>query len=99
MIEERSIQVENREVLELGCGTGLASLVCCKRGARRVVMTDYNDAVLENLRLNVANNGCLEASDVFKLDWEKGEQAAELLGTLFEVIIAADVVYDFGGLF
>ncbi len=49
--------VHGKNILELGAGAGLPSLVAATLGAKKVVVTDYPDAELvENLRLNI--EGC-----------------------------------------
>eukprot|EP00887_Chlorella_sp_A99_P004659 scaffold4.g4659.t1 len=42
--------VEGARVLELGAGTGVCGILAAKLGARRVLLTDYTDGVLRNLR-------------------------------------------------
>ncbi|ODH51230.1 hypothetical protein GX48_02659 [Paracoccidioides brasiliensis] len=45
--------VEGRDILELGAGAGLPSLVCAILGARTAVVTDYPDCdLVENMRIN-----------------------------------------------
>lgn len=47
--------VKDRNVLELGAGAGLPSLVAAALGARRVVMTDFPDAdILSTMEKNIA---------------------------------------------
>jgi predicted nicotinamide N-methyase len=78
--------VRGLDVLELGCGLGLPSLVAARGGAR-VLATDWADDALELLRANAARNGIdLETR---KLDWR--EPGA--LGT-FDLVLAADVLYE-----
>ena len=50
-----TVRPRGRSVVELGAGLGLPSLVCATvGGARRVVLTDYPDALqLDSLRHNV----------------------------------------------
>jgi predicted nicotinamide N-methyase len=78
--------VRGLDVLELGCGLGLPSLVAARGGAR-VVATDWADDALELLRTNAARNGIdLETR---KLDWrEPGALGA------FDLVLAADVLYE-----
>ena len=45
---------QGRDVLEIGTGTGLLSLLCLTNGATRVVATDINPAAVANARYNVA---------------------------------------------
>ncbi|EGC47793.1 nicotinamide N-methyltransferase Nnt1 [Histoplasma capsulatum var. duboisii H88] len=53
-LEDRAREwVEKKDVLELGAGAGLPSLVCAILGARTVVVTDYPDPdLVENMRIN-----------------------------------------------
>lgn len=48
--------IANNQVLELGSGTGLCGISCHYIGAKRVILTDGDLAVLKNLRMNVARN-------------------------------------------
>lgn len=55
--EGKSI-VENRNVLELGAGTGFISILCSKLlGARHVTSTDGDEGVVEALKENLFLNG------------------------------------------
>jgi release factor glutamine methyltransferase len=59
--------VQNKSLLELGCGTGLISILCARRGAS-VTASDINPLALENAKLNADNNNVpltLLKSDVF----------------------------------
>jgi predicted nicotinamide N-methyase len=78
--------VRGLDVLELGCGLGLPSLVAARAGAR-VLATDWADGALELLRANVARYGI--ELETRKLDWR--EPGA--LGT-FDLVLAADVLYE-----
>jgi predicted nicotinamide N-methyase len=78
--------VAGLDVLELGCGLGLPSLVAGRDGAR-VLATDWADEALALLRANASRNGV--ALETRRLDWrEPGE-----LGT-FDLVLAADVLYE-----
>ncbi|OAX83636.1 hypothetical protein ACJ72_02005 [Emergomyces africanus] len=45
--------VEGKDILELGAGAGLPSLICAILGARTAVVTDYPDPdLVENMRIN-----------------------------------------------
>jgi release factor glutamine methyltransferase len=59
--------VQNKSLLELGCGTGLISILCARRGAH-VTASDINPTAVENAKLNAENNNVsltLLKSDVF----------------------------------
>lgn len=75
-------------ILELGAGTGVASIFAATRGAR-VTLTDGCAEALELAQLNAARNG-VEVS-VQLLDWFKGTLNSS---NSFDMVIAADVVYD-----
>lgn len=49
--------VRGKTVLEIGTGTGLLSLCCLQRGARRVLATDINPAAVTNALYNAAMLG------------------------------------------
>ncbi|ORX76781.1 hypothetical protein K493DRAFT_317715 [Basidiobolus meristosporus CBS 931.73] len=63
------LDLSGQRILELGCGTGLAGLMCAKLGASHVMLTDYHPSVLDNVRINVNRNECEEICQVQKLDW------------------------------
>ena len=56
--------VHEKEVLEIGTGSGLISLCCLKAGASRVVATDVNPAAVSNARYNARNLGIDTRFDV-----------------------------------
>jgi predicted nicotinamide N-methyase len=95
-IASHRVEFQNRRCLEIGCGTGLPSIVAAKVGARHCTLTERDDSmILENLRANVAVNGldrpehdCVVAA----LDWH----AAAYDGVMgqFDVILGADVLYS-----
>jgi predicted nicotinamide N-methyase len=79
---------EAREILEIGCGLGLAGLVALARGLR-VQFSDYDASSLEIVRQSACLNGF--AADQFstrRLDWRS------LPDERHEVIIGADVLYE-----
>lgn len=86
-----------RAALELGAGPGLPGLVLASLGrTERVVLTDAVPATLENLQRNIARLPPKAASrcEVAHLDWHTPPSvtAAEFVG--FDLILAADVVYE-----
>jgi len=48
--------LENKSFLELGCGTGIISVLAAKKNAR-VVSSDINSSAIENAKLNAKKNG------------------------------------------
>jgi predicted nicotinamide N-methyase len=75
--------------LELGCGTGLCSLVAASQGASRAIATDFNPAPLELVSLAAKRQklGAIETG-VFDMC-----SAAELPPGV-DLLLAADVCYN-----
>lgn len=97
--------VRGLTVLELGAGAGLPSLVSCKLGASRVVVTDYPAAgVVENLRELLADNGIAESlCEALPHVW--GQDPGPLLSLLppsaqhggeggFDVLLLAELLWQ-----
>jgi predicted nicotinamide N-methyase len=82
-----SVDLRGLNVLELGCGLGLAGIVACRQGAA-VTFTDYEADALAFTRYNALRNGCQRAV-VRHLDWH-----APKLGHTYAVILASDVFYE-----
>jgi len=103
-LEERAKElVKGKDILELGAGAGLPSLVCAIVGARTVVITDYPDVdLVENLRLNVsACDSLIHKPSPLRVEgYMWGASASALLSHLpsppdgFDVLILADVIYN-----
>ena len=56
--------VRGKRVLEIGSGCGACGILAAKLGAEKVLLTDYVDAVLRNLRDCVhLNGGCTEQAN------------------------------------
>jgi len=76
------------EVLEIGCGLGLAGLVALARGMH-VQFTDYDAAPLEFVARSAAENGFDPARfTIRRLDWRA------LPDEHFSLILGADVIYE-----
>ena len=83
--------IAGRDLLELGCGLGLAGIAAAQAGAS-VTMTDYEDDALEFARFNAAQNLTSEelARVTFlKLDWRQPD-----LEQTFDIIAGADIAYE-----
>ncbi len=52
------LDIENKNVLDLGSGTGVLAILAEKKGARSVVATDIEDHIVENAKDNVRHNDC-----------------------------------------
>src|ERR1700722_19105905 len=60
-------KVNGKEILEIGCGTGITSLYLAKQGAKRVVAADVSSYAVHNTLKNVGLNG-LKNIEVRKSD-------------------------------
>jgi release factor glutamine methyltransferase len=62
--------VKDKDVLEIGCGSGLISLYAAQAGAKRVTAVDINPKAVENTLLNfkthAIHNGIAFHSDGFR---------------------------------
>ncbi len=87
-LEESHMRGTN--VLELGCGLGLAGIAAAKAGAV-VTQTDYELDALQFCRYNAMRNLSDDqgASQVVHLDWRNPEPIG-----VFDVIIASDIIYE-----
>lgn len=69
-ISANSHLVEGRQVIELGAGIGLVSVLAAKLGAKSVICTDYDPVVLKiafrNSELNDVKDSCVFE----KFDWD-----------------------------
>lgn len=100
LIDSQRIIIKDKNVLELGSGTGICGLLCGRMGAKQSILTDYNPIVLETLQKNINLNSLQDHVRCLKLDWNwciDGNYLEEdpiLSDTEFEIIIAADCVYE-----
>jgi predicted nicotinamide N-methyase len=76
------------DVLEIGCGLGLAGLAALARG-HSVLFSDYDQAPLDFIARSAAENGFDRARFALRLlDWR------HLPDEQFPVILGADVIYE-----
>jgi predicted nicotinamide N-methyase len=78
----------NRQILEIGCGLGLAGIVGCQQGGA-VLFTDYQRDALRFARYNAWRNGCADRATFAQMDWN-----APCLKRKFSRILASDVIYE-----
>jgi predicted nicotinamide N-methyase len=80
--------LEGQDVLEIGCGLGLAGLVALARGSR-VFFSDYDETPLRFVAQSVAVNGFGSERSAFeRLDWRQPPARS------FPLILGADVLYE-----
>nr|CAD2136307.1 unnamed protein product [Meloidogyne enterolobii] len=89
-----SMSFEGFNVLELGCGAGLPSIVAALNGAASLTLQDFNDYVLEaNTKINFQLNGIdLSKCSFVKCDWAN---CLELEGfKKFDIILTSETIYN-----
>ncbi|KAF8919489.1 putative methyltransferase-domain-containing protein [Mucidula mucida] len=88
-------------VLELGAGGALPSIVTANNGASKVVVTDYpDDSLVQNLTYNVKTNTLAQCTDNVSIQgylW--GQSVQPLLDVLpgssrFNLIILSDLIFN-----
>lgn len=85
-----TIELDERRILELGCGLGLPSMKLKYRGAD-ITASDYNPSSGDFLTHNAQLNGLPEIP-FLQLDWSNPAGP----GHEYDLIIASDVLYDPG---
>lgn len=76
-----SLDLTQKAVLDMGCGTGILAIVAEKRGAKKVLAIDNDSWAFDNAKENIAANCCV------KIDVELGD-ADNLHNKKFDVILA-----------
>ncbi|ABZ83580.1 conserved hypothetical protein [Heliomicrobium modesticaldum Ice1] len=82
----RQVDMQERQVLELGCGLGLSGIVAALKGAE-VTQTDFIPAALELAGENAARNG-VKTERVWA-DWRRFPAMGN-----FSLIIGSDILYE-----
>lgn len=88
--------LKDKRILEVGAGTGIASIVAAFCGAR-VTATDIpNDGILEQIRRNVARNSHLipPAGSVRVASLDFANDTSMIDDEHFDLMLAGDVIYD-----
>lgn len=86
--------LDNKTVVELGCGAGLASISAAKLGASQVLATDGNSDVVELAKQNVNRNQVGERMEATTLQW--GFLDAVDYADIADVVIGSDLTYNSG---
>ena len=79
---------EGQQILEIGCGLGLAGIVACQKGGT-VLFTDYERDTLTFAQYNALQNGCDDRASFVQMDWN-----SPCLKGKFSRILASDVIYE-----
>ncbi len=62
------IDIKGKSVLDIGCGTGIASMVCLKAGASKVTCTDAAPFMLDKCRKNIEATAFGDKADFYECD-------------------------------
>lgn len=86
------LDINNKEVLDMGCGTGVLSILAKKRGAQAIDAIDIDPWCYENTIKNSVLNDCLEIN-VFKGDSSllKDRQYHLILANINRNILLKDI--------
>jgi predicted nicotinamide N-methyase len=85
-VQKNPALVVGKTVLDLGCGSGLASVACARAGARSVIANDIDTEALEVTALNAKANGVAVVLNENDLLTAPGAIAAD-------VVLVADMFY------
>jgi predicted nicotinamide N-methyase len=80
--------VRGKNVLELGCGLGLAGIAAARGGAK-VVMTDYEEDALQFARFNALTNVPEFVPTFTLMDWRAPEH-----GERYDFLLGSDIMYE-----
>jgi predicted nicotinamide N-methyase len=86
-VSEIEVTFSNKDILEIGCGFGLAGITASQAGAK-VIFTDFEHDALLFAKHNAQQNG-IDSAIFVQMDWN-----ALCLNCKFDVILASDVVYE-----
>jgi SAM-dependent methyltransferase len=86
--------LKGKTVMELGCGTGLASIAASLLGATRVLATDGNPNVIELAQQNVNRNQVQQNVEPTLLSW--GFLNACDYAETADLVIGSDLTYNSG---
>ncbi|KAJ3016650.1 hypothetical protein HKX48_003927 [Thoreauomyces humboldtii] len=94
-VHSQAASFRGKDVLELGCGTGVPGLLCGALGASNVLLTDVpTQGVLENLACSVNGNDLQDTCAVWPLVWGRLPVAFPDARRRFDWLLGADVFYD-----
>ncbi|PXF47963.1 hypothetical protein BWQ96_02349 [Gracilariopsis chorda] len=88
-------EIAGATILELGAGTGVTGSAYISAGAKRVLLTDYKEDVVNRIQQNIQNNKMAPRVEARILDAGDLPRLRELINEHdVDVITAADVTYD-----
>lgn len=76
------MDLKNKQVLDMGCGTGVLAILAKKLGATKIIGIDIDDWSIENSVENASINNCVG------IEFKKGDAALLPKTETFDVVIA-----------
>ncbi|KAK9507409.1 hypothetical protein O3M35_007270 [Rhynocoris fuscipes] len=86
--------ITDKQVLDLGCGSGILGIIAYKLGASVVHFQDYNEGVIKHLTMpNVAINGdeILNKSKFWSGDWNN---FTSINNIKYDIILTSETIYN-----
>lgn len=69
---------KNKEVIDVGCGSGVLTIRAAELGARHITALDFDNRATENTRQNLERNGITNA-DVYWTDFMETDLHADII--------------------
>jgi predicted nicotinamide N-methyase len=93
---DNSSLVQNKKVLEIGCGLGLPAILAGKLGAKETIVTDYLPEALDFAQLNWERNLPIDSAQFDVLDWRNIPENYKNTPPQYkpDILLAADVAYE-----
>ncbi len=97
LIKYEKYLCNQKNILEIGSGSALPSLVASRLSPNHVVITDYpEETIIQNIEESIEENH-LDSSFITVLGYKWGDDVTELLqtlsGNLFDIIILSEVLW------
>lgn len=64
----KTLPVKGKEIMDMGCGTGIIGMSCLASDAARVTFSDINPKAIENTLLNLKENNFFDRAEVVQSD-------------------------------
>ncbi|VDK75958.1 unnamed protein product [Onchocerca ochengi] len=86
--------LRDKKILEIGCGAGLPSILALQKGAKEVILQDYNDIVVNCFTKDnfAVNNVSLENCRFYGCNWATLQQ--KMNGQKFDVVLTSETIYN-----
>jgi len=74
-----SLSLSNKNVIDLGCGSGILGIACAKRGAKSVTFIDNDVVALGITRENIIKNKCQEVEHKISFALNKNSKKVDYI--------------------